>query len=86
MGDLVVRQPHLGRDAIALLGRIVDTRADGLSLDDMEPYLLVRLRRCGLVRANEADALVFVATQAGIERWRFETIAAQRRRADAERR
>lgn len=37
MGDLVVRQPHLGRESIVLLGRIVDSHDDGLSQDDIEP-------------------------------------------------
>jgi hypothetical protein len=86
MGELVVRQPHLGRETIALLGRIVDSQADGLAQDDIEPYLLVRLLRCGYIRRQQPDAAIFVATPAGIERCRLEAIAARRRQEEQDRR
>ncbi len=86
MGDLIVRQPHLGRELIGLLGRIVDSQDDGLTQDDIEPYLLVRLLRCGYIRRQSSDGSSFVATPAGIERWRLETIAARRRQDDIDRR
>ena len=72
MGDLAVRRPHLGRETIALLGRIVDSQDAGLPQDDIEPYLLVRLLRCAYVRRKETGTPVFVVTQAGVERSRFE--------------
>ncbi len=86
MGDLVVRQPRLGRESIVLLGRIVDSGADGLAQDDIEPYLLVRLLRCGYIRRQHPDAAAFVATPTGIERCRIETIEARRRAEEQDRR
>jgi len=86
MGDLAVRQPHLGRESIALLRRIVDSEADGVAQDDIEPYLLVRLLRCGYIRRQEPDAVAFVATPAGIERCELEAIAARRRQEEQDRR
>jgi hypothetical protein len=86
MGDPVVRPPHLGRDSIVLLGRIVDSQGDGLAQDDIEPYLLVRLLRCGYIRRRQSQASNFIATPAGIERWRLESRAAQRRQDDLDRR
>ena len=86
MRDLVVQQPHLGREAINLLGRIVASGAEGLAQDDIEPYLLVRLLRCGYIRRQKPHAPVFAATPAGIDRSRLETIAARRRQDDRDRR
>lgn len=86
MGELAVRQPHLGRESIALLRRIVDSEADGVAQDDIEPYLLVRLLRCAYIRRQEPDAVAFVATPAGIERCGLEAIAARRRQEEQDRR
>lgn len=86
MGELAVRQPHLGRETIALLGRIVDAGEGGLPQDDIEPYLLVRLLRCGYVRRERPGGAIFVATPAGCERARVEAILTRRREEDAARR
>ena len=86
MRDLVVRQPHLGRESIVLLGRIVDRQDDGVAQDDIEPYLLVRLLRCGYIRRQQSRGSNFIATPAGIERWRLEAMAAQQRQDDLDRR
>src|SRR5581483_6885383 len=76
----------LGRETIGLLHRIVECGADGLSQDDIEPYLLVRLLRCGYIRRADPSAAVFVATAAGLERSRFETLMSRRRDEERERR
>ena len=86
MGDLAVRQPHLGQEAIALLGRILKTGDSGLRQDDFVPYLLVRLLRCGYVRRKQAGSPLCVATQAGSERFQFECLLAKRRLEQLERR
>ena len=87
MRDLAVQQPHLGREAIGLARCASSTARDaGLAQDDIEPYLLVRLLRCGYIRRKETGTPVFVATPAGIERSRFEGIRAQQRQEEAERR
>jgi len=86
MGELAVRQPHLGRDTIGLLGRIVDAGECGLTQDDIEPYLLVRLLRCGYVRRRREDSPFFIATPAGIARSQFEAIQARHRQDEFERR
>ena len=86
MADLAVRQPHLGSESIALLHRIVNREDAGLPQDDIEPYLLVRLLRCGYVRRKQAESPLFTATPAGIERARFEALQAGRRQQEFERR
>ena len=86
MGELAVRQPHLGRDTIGMLCRIVDAGGHGLPQDDIEPYLLVRLLRCGYVRRKEDASPLFIATPTGIARAQFETIQAKRRQDESERR
>ena len=86
MGDVAIRQPHLGRDSIALLGRIVASRDQAVSQDDMEPFLLVRLLRCGYVRRTESGGAAFIATPTGVERWRLESLRARRRQDQSARR
>ena len=86
MRDLAVQQPHLGREAIGLLVRIVAAQDAGLAQDDIEPYLLVRLLRCGYIRRRAPRAGVFVATPAGSERSRQEVIAARRQQDELDRR
>jgi hypothetical protein len=84
MGDLTVRQPHLGRETVALLHRAVESQAAGLAQDNIEPYLLVRMLRCGYIRGDKSG--VFVATPAGVERSRLETLLARRGQKEHERR
>ncbi|HUB50466.1 MAG TPA: hypothetical protein VMB73_36320 [Acetobacteraceae bacterium] len=86
MGDLAVRQPHLGRETKTLLGRIVDSEDGGVPQDNIEPYLLVRLLRCGYVRRREPESPFFVATPAGVERSRMENLLAKRRQDEFARR
>jgi hypothetical protein len=69
-----------------LLGRIVDRQDDGLAQDDIEPYLLVRLLRCGYIRRPRQRAPTFVATPAGIERSALETMLTRRRQEELDRR
>jgi hypothetical protein len=84
MGDLTVRQPHLGRETVALLHRAVESQAAGLAQGNIESYLLVRLLRCGYIRRNKSG--VFVATPAGVERSRLALLLARRSQEEHERR
>lgn len=86
MADLVVQQPHLGAESIAILHRLVASDSEGLPQDDIEPYLLVRLIRCGYIRRRTPEATEFVATPAGITRSRHEALVARRRQEERERR